>query len=101
MIRESKNQDRFFRVSCSDWEYMCLSKNNLDAAIYAIKQMFLLKGDQLNLSLVLVVDEILDEEIDREVFYLPPVLADAGFSSTAKNLDALYDFFLDKRAERH
>ena len=101
MIRELKNQDRFFRASCSDWEYMCLSKSHLDAAIFAIKEMFSLKGENLNLSFVLIVDEILDEKIKREVFYVPSVLADAGFSSLAKNFDSLYDFFLDNRAERH
>ena len=44
MFRSSENQDSFYRISCSDWEYICLAESHYEASVKALKEMVKLKG---------------------------------------------------------
>ena len=97
MFRSLENPHSFFRISCADWEYICLSESSYDACVTAVKEMIKLKGHKLNISFTLICDKLLDMNLDREFFYCPLVLSDAGFKDLAKKLDACHDFLLDTR----
>ncbi len=97
MFRSTENQDSFYRISCADWEYICLAESHYEASVKAIKEMISMKGKNLNLSFTLISDKILDLDLEREFFYLPVVLSDAGFKDLAKDFSDLCDFFLDTR----
>ena len=97
MFRSLESQKSFFRISCADWEYMCLSESSDEACVLAIKKMIENYGSKLNVSFTLICDKILDSKIEREFFYCPVVLADAGFKDLAKKLDSCHDFLLDIR----
>ena len=99
MFRTTENQDSFYRISCADWEYICLADSHYEASVIAIKKMIKMKGNKLNISFTLISDKILDLDIEREFFYCPLVLSDAGFKEVAKNLSDLSDFFLDIRCK--
>ena len=60
MFRSTENQDCFYRISCSDWEYICLAESHYEASVKALKEMVKLKGGKLNLSFTLISDRILD-----------------------------------------
>ena len=95
MFRSTENQDSFYRISCSDWEYICLAESHYEASVKAIKEMVKAKGNKLNLSFTLISDRLLDLEFEREFFYCPAVLSDAGFKDLAKDFSDLCDFLLD------
>ena len=97
MFRSTENQDSFYRISCADWEYICLAESHYEASVKAIKEMVKMKGKNLNLSFTLISDKILDLKMDREFFYLPVVMSDAGFKDLAKDFSDICDFLLDTR----
>ena len=99
MFRSTENQDSFYRISCADWEYVCLAESHYEASVKAIKEMVKMKGKNLNLSFTLISDKILDLDLEREFFYLPVVLSDAGFKDLAKDFSDLCDFLLDTRCK--
>lgn len=99
MFRSTENQDCFYRISCADWEYICLAESHYEASVKGIKEMIKIKGKNLNLSFTLISDKILDLNLEREFFYLPVVLSDAGFKDLAKDFSDLCDFLLDTRSK--
>ena len=99
MIRSEKSQELFYRISCSDWQYMALAESSIDACTIAFKEI--LKDKNNNISFVACVDEIKNESIDRQFIYVPEILQDLGYYKLAKELSNLSDFFLDKRKNPH
>ncbi len=99
MIRKEKSQDLFYRISCSDWQYMTLAESYTDACTIAFKEI--LKDKNNNISFIACVDELKDESIERYFIYVPEILQDLGYYKLSKELSNLSDFFLDKRKNPH
>lgn len=101
MFRESKSQDKYFRIKCSDWEYMVLAENIDEAASKALKEVLELKGKNTSLSFTMCVEEIADEKINLDFVYVPKILEDIGLFNLSNELSSLSDFFLDKHAKAY
>lgn len=99
MVRREKSQDLFYRISCSDWQYMTLAESYVDACTIAFKEI--LKDKNNNISFIACVDEINNESIKRNFIYVPEILQDLGYYKLSKELSNLSDFFLDKRKNPH
>lgn len=99
MIRYEKSQDYFYRVSSSNWEYMVLAKNDIEACEKALLEI--LKDDQSNISFIAKIDKIMETKIKVSFVYIPEILHDLGYFELSKNLSHLSDFFLDKGKNPH
>lgn len=99
MIRREKSQEVFYRISCSDWEYVALAETVVDACTKAFKEI--LKDTNNNISFIACVDKIKKDTIEKEFIYVPEILQDLGYFKLSKELSNLSDFFLDKRENSH
>lgn len=99
MIRKEKSQEVFYRITCSDWQFMTLAESYIDACAAAFKEI--LKDKNSNVSFVAYVDEIKNNSIKRNFIYVPEILQDLGYYKLSKELSMLSDFFLDKRKNPH
>lgn len=96
MYKDVESQTNYYRISCSDWEFMLLSSSPEQACASALQEMISLKGGSLNLSFTMKCDCLLENEFETAFFYVPRVLSDIGFHELAKNFSSINDFFLDK-----
>lgn len=96
MIRTSKSQESFFRVTLSNQENIVLCASFSEAAAAGLTNIIKMFGGDTNLSPSLIVDRLNASEYETEVFLTSKVLQDIGYFKLAKNFDELSDFFLDK-----
>tara|TARA_B100000214_G_C23724232_1_gene515731 strand:+ start:152 stop:457 length:306 start_codon:yes stop_codon:yes gene_type:complete len=96
MFRDQKSQDYFFRVQCGGVETMVLSHGPSEAASEGLKKIIEKFGENTQLSFVMSVDKVTNDNLEIEIFSTPEILADCGFFSLSKELLDLRNFFLDK-----
>jgi hypothetical protein len=96
MFRNSKSQDFFYRVQCSDTETIVLALSAEEAASSGVRSILKKYGEKTELSFIVSVDKITSDSLEIEIFSTPEILADCGFFTLSKKLFDLRDFYLDK-----
>jgi len=99
MIRVLENQEKkLYYATSSDWEYVVLAKDAIEAAGEALEEAFDTFGDNLNLSSCINIincselhekNMIEPEQVEFDIFYVPSVLADIGKHKLSKQLDEI------------
>ena len=83
MIRNIKNQEFFYLISCSDWEEVVSAKDEEEAASKALRLYLDVLKDKAVISHLLSVQKCSLYEEEIKLFSLPQVLADIGLHNLA------------------
>jgi hypothetical protein len=83
MIRNIKNQEFFYLISCSDWEEIVLAKDEAEAASKALKLYLDVLKDKAVISYLLSVKKCSLDEEEIVLFSMSQILADIGLHNLA------------------
>jgi len=95
MLRELKEDKKFFLVRCADWEYVAFTHDNQDAAAIALEEANSIYKRDMKVSPTIGVMDLSSSYSDLELndniafFYTPNVLANAGMHSLAKKFSKI------------